>query len=182
MTETDMNQINALAEAATNSGREMAVELGNRFGVKRLVEIWEQHNVDVRAWHGAVKADYEARIEALEAQLAEATRSQIAVTSEMQERFEAWFVQNYPGPNTVIHNPHCHAPQVFRAALHCVSKDGSEKAIAEAERRGAERMRERAADEVLVLTMDPDTPAQTTDPIVVFEAIRALPLTEGGDA
>lgn len=47
---------------------------------------------------------------------------QIAVTSEMQERFAQWFRENYPGPNTVIHDPDWHAPKIFRAALLSVHR------------------------------------------------------------
>jgi hypothetical protein len=30
--------------------------------------------------------------------------------------FEAWFVKNYPGPDTIISDPKWHAPRIFRAA------------------------------------------------------------------
>lgn len=30
--------------------------------------------------------------------------------------FTAWFVANYPGPDTIISDPLWHAPRVFRAA------------------------------------------------------------------
>lgn len=126
---TEHRDIETLAETATASSKEMAIELANRFGVKKLAEIWERHNVDIRAWHSAVKADYKARIEALEAQLAEA------------------------------------------------------------ERRGAERMRERAAS----VAMDQERACvewhqKTRHHANVYEQmpivavrIRALPLTEGGE-
>lgn len=45
-----MSDLNTLAETATRSGREMATELGGRIGVKRLIEIWEQHQADVRLY------------------------------------------------------------------------------------------------------------------------------------
>lgn len=47
---------------------------------------------------------------------------QIPVTSEMQDRFALWFRENYPGPNTVIHDPDWHAPKIFRAALLSVQR------------------------------------------------------------
>ena len=47
---------------------------------------------------------------------------QIAVTTEMQDRFASWFRQNYPGPDTVIHDPDWHAPKIFRAALLSVQR------------------------------------------------------------
>ena len=34
--------------------------------------------------------------------------------------FDAYFVKNYPGPNTIIGNPHWHAPKILRAALHAI--------------------------------------------------------------
>lgn len=44
------------AQAATKSGREMATELGGRIGVKRLIEIWERHQADVRTYVNALNA------------------------------------------------------------------------------------------------------------------------------
>lgn len=56
---------------------------------------------------------------------------QTAVTSEMQERFAQWFRENYPGPNTIIHNPDFHAPKILRAALLSVQRhdNGGENAV-----------------------------------------------------
>jgi hypothetical protein len=34
---------------------------------------------------------------------------------QLQE-FTEYFVKNYPGPTTIISNPHWHAPQIFQAA------------------------------------------------------------------
>ncbi len=31
-------------------------------------------------------------------------------------KFTDYFVKNYPGPDTIIHDPHWHAPKIFRAA------------------------------------------------------------------
>ena len=31
-----------------------------------------------------------------------------------------YFVKNYPGPNTIIGDPHWHAPKIFRAAKHAI--------------------------------------------------------------
>lgn len=41
-------------------------------------------------------------------------------------RFTEWFARNYPGPDTVIYNPHWHAPKIFRAALEaaCAAVNG----------------------------------------------------------
>lgn len=36
------------------------------------------------------------------------------------EQFTEYFVQNYPGPNTIIANPNWHAPKIFRAAEHAI--------------------------------------------------------------
>lgn len=44
------------------------------------------------------------------------------------EYFTEYFVQNYPGPNTVICNPRWHAPKIFKAcqwALSQAKKDAS---------------------------------------------------------
>lgn len=43
--------------------------------------------------------------------------TQPVVAPEGLEAFTAWFVKNYPGPNTVIFDPHWHAPKIYRAAL-----------------------------------------------------------------
>lgn len=37
------------------------------------------------------------------------------------DEFTAYFVKNYPG-DTIIHDPHWHAPRVFRAAAHALSR------------------------------------------------------------
>lgn len=34
-----------------------------------------------------------------------------------EAEFAAWFRKNYPGPDTVIHDPDWHAPRIYRAAL-----------------------------------------------------------------
>lgn len=38
-------------------------------------------------------------------------------TDEAERLFTDFFVRNYPGPHTVIYNPHWHAPKIFRAAI-----------------------------------------------------------------
>lgn len=37
-------------------------------------------------------------------------------------QFAEWFAANYPGPDTIIHNPHWHAPRIYRAALAAQKK------------------------------------------------------------
>lgn len=32
------------------------------------------------------------------------------------KEFDAYFAKNYPGPNTIISDPHWHAPKILRAA------------------------------------------------------------------
>lgn len=56
-----MNDLERLSANATASGRRMAVELGAGIGVKRLCEIWEQHQADIQAYIIALNA---AHIEA----------------------------------------------------------------------------------------------------------------------
>ena len=34
--------------------------------------------------------------------------------------FAEWFVTNYPGPDTIIHDPNWHAPRIFRAVEHAL--------------------------------------------------------------
>lgn len=56
------SDIDTLAEAATASSRAMAGELFGRIGVKRLIELWEQHNSDVQKWGKAVRAKHQCDI------------------------------------------------------------------------------------------------------------------------
>jgi hypothetical protein len=39
-----------------------------------------------------------------------------------QDEFTHYFVTNYPGPRTVISDPHWHAPKIFRAALRAIEQ------------------------------------------------------------
>jgi hypothetical protein len=36
--------------------------------------------------------------------------------------FTDYFVRNYPGPNTIISDPHWHAPKIFRAAEYALEQ------------------------------------------------------------
>lgn len=48
--ETPIRKLESAARNATASGREMAEELSGRVGVKRIIEIWERHQADVRTY------------------------------------------------------------------------------------------------------------------------------------
>lgn len=37
------------------------------------------------------------------------------------KEFTLWFAQNYPGPDTIIHDPYWHAPKIFRAVEYELS-------------------------------------------------------------
>ena len=52
------------------------------------------------------------------------------VADEALAAFAAWFCQNYPGPDTIIHKPEWHAPKVFRAAAHAIALPTPEAADA----------------------------------------------------
>lgn len=41
------------------------------------------------------------------------------------ENFTEYFVRNYPGPNTIIHDPRWHAPKLFKAALAAIHHSGA---------------------------------------------------------
>ncbi len=43
--------------------------------------------------------------------------------------FTMYFVENYPGPSTIISNPNWHAPKIFNAAKHAIL-DGLEAELA----------------------------------------------------
>ena len=45
----------------------------------------------------------------------------VKATPEALEQFTAYFVKNYPGPDTVIFDPKWHAPKIFRAAVSALS-------------------------------------------------------------
>jgi hypothetical protein len=40
-----------------------------------------------------------------------------------RQEFAQWFASNYPGPDTIIHDPFWHAPKVFRAALTAIERN-----------------------------------------------------------
>jgi hypothetical protein len=40
--------------------------------------------------------------------------------SDALQEFTEYFVRNYPGPNTIIHDPNWHAPKIFRSALRAI--------------------------------------------------------------
>lgn len=62
-----------------------------------------------------------------------------ALEAKALAEFTDYFVQNYPGPNTIIGNPNWHAPKIFRAAQHALralnatrpteTEDRAEKAL-----------------------------------------------------
>ena len=45
------------------------------------------------------------------------TPKQRKTPSAAQQEFTEWFVKNYPGPDTIIHDPLWHAPKIYRAAM-----------------------------------------------------------------
>jgi hypothetical protein len=45
-------------------------------------------------------------------------------TDEALASFTAYFCRNYPGPDTIIHKPECHAPKIFRAAAWAIARLG----------------------------------------------------------
>ena len=44
------------------------------------------------------------------------------VFADALAEFTAYFVQNYPGPETVIYDPKWHAPRIFRAAKYAIER------------------------------------------------------------
>ena len=45
------------------------------------------------------------------------------------EEFREYFRTNYPGPDTIIHNPDWHAPKIYRAAIHASPQSRMEEFI-----------------------------------------------------
>ncbi|WP_149898949.1 DUF1653 domain-containing protein [Rhizobium rhizogenes] len=67
-----------------------------------------------------------AQLEALEAALSAAEQQPapfvaVKASPEALEQFTAYFVKNYPGPDTIIFDPKWHAPKIFRAAVSALS-------------------------------------------------------------
>lgn len=84
------------------------------------------HDIDMDDAAQAELARVWTKIEAIRAkQAAKPTGSALPIAVEppasAEARFTAYFVQNYPGPNTVIYDPKWHAPKIFRAALAAIS-------------------------------------------------------------
>jgi hypothetical protein len=74
------------------------------------------HDTDARAREVA-QADFDSRIlSALEP----TTDAGEVPEAEAQAAFTEYFARNYPGPDTIIGNPHWHAPKIFRAALYAL--------------------------------------------------------------
>jgi len=43
------------------------------------------------------------------------------------ELFDKYFAENYPGPHTIISDPHWHAPKIFRAVLSCLREAAAKR-------------------------------------------------------
>lgn len=48
-------------------------------------------------------------------------RMTVEQEAEALAKFTEYFVENYPGPNTIISNPRWHAPKIFNAAKHALA-------------------------------------------------------------
>lgn len=48
------------------------------------------------------------------------TNQRAEAEAEALKIFTDYFVKNYPGPDTIIHDPNWHAPKIFRAALNAM--------------------------------------------------------------
>jgi hypothetical protein len=53
---------------------------------------------------------------------------------EALAKFTEWFVQNYPGPTTIISDPRWHAPKVFRAAEYALRASREEPVVSKDDR------------------------------------------------
>ena len=42
-----------------------------------------------------------------------------------EQEFTKYFVENYPGPETIIHDPNWHAPKIFRAAKAALESEAA---------------------------------------------------------
>ncbi len=56
----------------------------------------------------------------------------VKATPEALEQFTAYFVKNYPGPDTIIFDPKWHAPKIFRAVVSALSAQVQDVAGVEA--------------------------------------------------
>lgn len=84
------------------------------------------------------------------------------------ETFAAYFVQNYPGPHTIISDPNWHAPKIFRAALYAIESESPIDARREAFTVLASAMQKFAPD--LVKTLVERWEAATTESEIALAA------------
>ena len=50
-----------------------------------------------------------------------------ALRATALELFDKYFAENYPGPHTIISDPHWHAPKIFRAVLSCLKEAAADE-------------------------------------------------------
>lgn len=93
-----------------------------------LVEKWK---ADGDAWYGddfnrGRQAAAHQCSDELAASLAAHGRVEVDEAAALSE-FTEYFVLNYPGPHTIIGDPHWHAPKIFRAAKRAITAALGEK-------------------------------------------------------
>ncbi|MBY4947044.1 hypothetical protein K6V92_10480 [Cupriavidus respiraculi] len=113
--------------------------------------------------------------------LTQAASTASAQEADGQAAFAEWFVKNYPGPYTIIHDPHWHAPRIYRAAMAAapsVAQAGlSENAAMDVALRIIANLEDRAG---VLDGVDDDTKADIADEIAVAILARSgQPAQEG---
>lgn len=93
------------------------------------------------------------------------------INDKALEIFTEYFVKNYPGPDTIIHDPKWHAPRIFRVALHALTSATPPDVAKIA--RSLEALAEHLSDQPL-------THADSTDLATIRQAATALRLSAGG--
>lgn len=88
-------------------------------------------------------------IEEIDAVLSSAdTEDGVTIPQQYQQHrdalavFTAYFVKNYPGPDTIIHKPEWHAPQIFRAVRRAIAEAAPKGQSVVVEEIAAERRRQ----------------------------------------
>lgn len=84
-----------------------------------------------RGFEDGRRAALEAALSAPEPQPAPSVAPK--VTTEALQQFTAYFVKNYPGPDTIIFDPKWHAPKIFRAVVSALSAQVHDVAVLDAD-------------------------------------------------
>ena len=90
-----------------------------RAELQRLVQAYDEHG---GRWHDEDEQALFAAVEVARAALPQTGPE--GVTDQALASFTVYFCRNYPGPDTIIHDPKWHAPRIFNAAAYAIARFG----------------------------------------------------------